>query len=383
MKTNLRHLRVYLAAHDGGSVTRAAEAMRLSQPAVSQALGKLERLAGQPLFLRRGGLFPTAAGEALALRLRRAFGLLDPALSDIAPRLVLTATSAQLQALVATCEAENFTLAARRMGMTQPSVHRAVSQLEQEAGQKLFARTAFGLMPTRVAERLAMAARLAFAELDQAEADLAELAGREVGAIVIGAMPLSRSFLLPRVLARFRQVRPTLPVRVLDGPYADLVSGLRRGEIDILIGALRDTPPAEDVIQKPLFQDDLMIVARPGHPVLENPASLACYPFVVGLAGTPGRQAFDRLMAGFGTPPSLIETGSMILMREILAITNHLGCISRLQIAAEIRLGAVVPVPVPMQGTSRIIGLTMRSDWLPTRAQSAFLDAIEAELPGS
>src|SRR5690606_14997558 len=116
-----------------------------------------------PLFLRRPrGMFPTAAGEAFADRVRRALGFLDRALEEINPRLKLTATTPQLQALVAVREAENFTLAARRLRLAQPTVHRAVSQLAEEAGRPLFERTSYGMIATRPAQALAQAARLAF-----------------------------------------------------------------------------------------------------------------------------------------------------------------------------------------------------------------------------
>jgi DNA-binding transcriptional LysR family regulator len=233
------------------------------------------------------------------------------------------------------------------------------------------------MIATRPAQALAQAARLAFAELAQAEADLAELAGREVGRIVIGAMPLSRSYLLPRAIARFRQHRTTLPIKALDGPYDDLMAGLRRGEVDFLIGALRDPAPIGDIVQERLFDDGLLFVARKDHPILANAqpglTDLFAYPIVVATEGTPTRRAFDGLSARFGPPPSLVETGSMILMRELLRLSDHLGCISQLQIEAEIGLGALAKVPVDLADTRRAIGLTLRSDWLPTQAQAEFL----------
>jgi DNA-binding transcriptional LysR family regulator len=384
MKSNLRHLRIFLAVCDTASISRAAELCNASQPALTQAVGKLERAAGQPLFLRRPrGMFATAAGEAFAARVRRALGLLDRALDEINPRLRLTATTAQLQALVAMREAENFTLAARRLGLAQPTVHRAVTQLAEEAGRPLFERTSYGMVATRPAHALAQATRLAFAELDQAEADLAEMLGREVGRIVVGAMPLSRSHLLPRTIAIFRTRRPTLPVKALDGPYDDLMAGLRRGEVDFLVGALRDPPPIGDIEQERLFDDVLVMVARPGHPLAGEPrpqiADLARYPFVVSPEGTPARRAFDRLFErGGARPESLIETGSMILMRELLRVSDHLGCISRLQVEAELALGAMTVLPFPMDDTARPIGLTLRSGWVPTAAQKEFLDALRA-----
>lgn len=60
MRASVRHLRRFLAVTEKGSITRAAEIGLVSQPAVTQAIAKLEREAGAPLFDRTPqGLFPT------------------------------------------------------------------------------------------------------------------------------------------------------------------------------------------------------------------------------------------------------------------------------------------------------------------------------------
>src|SRR5690606_759548 len=108
VRTNLRHLRLLLAVAETGSMSRAAARCHVTQPAVTQAITKLERLAGQALFIRRSaGMFATPAGEALVVRLRRAFDRLDTVMAELAPRLVMTATTAQLDALIASTEAES------------------------------------------------------------------------------------------------------------------------------------------------------------------------------------------------------------------------------------------------------------------------------------
>ena len=388
MKSNLRHLRVFLAVVRHGSVTRAAAASNVSQSAVTQAIAKLEAFADAPLFRRTlKGVFATPAGDILAGRAQRAFALLDPALREVGPRLPLTATSAQLTALAAMFEAQNFTLAARRLGLAQPTVHRAIAQLEREAGRPLFERTPYGSIASRTAEALAQATRLAFAELDQAEADIADAAGREAGRIVVGAMPLSRARLLPDATMLFRKRRPTMPIRVFDGVYDDLLPALRRGEIDVLVSALRNPAPVGDVRQVKLFEDDLALVCGPEHPLRAasdlTVERLAAYPWVVNARGTPMRPHFDALFAPLGdrAPKALVETGSLILMRELLRRGDHLGCVSRMQAEAEVALGALAMLPFAMKATERAIGLTMRVDWAPTRAQGEFLDCL-AEAAG-
>lgn len=390
MRYNLRHLRVVLAVAETASVTRAAEACRVSQPAVTQAIAKFEGMVGAALFSRTPhGLFLTPAGEILCRRVRRVFGLIDPALHEVAPRLKLTVTAAQLEALIAVCDSENFTLAARRLGLAQPTVHRAVAQLEKEADRVLFERTAYGTMATRAAQLLARAARLAFLELEQAEAELAEGRSDSAGRLVIGSMPLSRSHILPVTIARFREDYPHVPIEVIEGRYSELLAGLRRGESDLLIGALREPVPIEDIEQQALFSDEAAIVCGLRHPLAAKAAitisDLAAYPWVVALKGTPIRAQFDGLFAdqGLPAPRSITQSGSLILMRELLDISEHLGFVSGGQAEAEIRRGLLVRLPFDLQHTTRAIGVTTRKDWLPTKAQAQFLRLLQETASGA
>nr|WP_156583078.1 MULTISPECIES: LysR family transcriptional regulator [Rhizobium/Agrobacterium group] len=380
---NLRHLRVFLAVADTNSVTRAAALCYLSQPAVTQALSKIERILKTPLFERTAqGLFPNTEGRVLERRVRRAFDFLDPALAELSPRLKLIATTSQLEALIAVKEAGNFTLAARRLGLAQPTVHRAVTQLEAEAAKPLFERTSYGIIATKQAVSIAEAARLAFAELVQAEVDLAETRSEEVGKIVVGALPLSRSYLLPRAIAEFRNWRRRITIQIVDGPYAELLAGLRRGEIDFLIGALRDPLPIADVKQTFLFSDTIVIVAGKSHPILKDMPvradRLVEYPWIVGLQGTPIRAQFDGMFERWNCrPDSIVESASLILMRELLLTTDHLGCISYRQAQAELSRGLISSISLDLEQTARPIGLTTRANWVPTAPQRQFLEIID------
>lgn len=378
---NLRHMRVLVAVADTGSVTLAANLCNVSQPAVTQSISKLETDTGGPLFDRtRQGFFLTQRGEVLTDRVQRALAQLDPALAGIAPRLLVTARMSQLNALVAVTEVENFTLAARRLGLAQPTVHRAIAQLEHAAGRVLFERSAFGLVASRQTKALAMAARLAFAELQQAEADLAELGGKEAGRIVVGALPMARSVLLPRALIEYRKHRPKQAISVIDGPYDELLSGLRRGEIDFILGALRDPIPIGDIIQEPLFDDRLVFLCGNHHPLKTQKgltrAELRDCAWVVPRQGTPTRTQFESFFAKTGQPQSIVEAGSILLMREILSGSDHLGCISRMQAAAEISKSLLSVIPFEAGWKGRPIGLTYRASWAPTVAQSLLVTLL-------
>ncbi|OAN73328.1 LysR family transcriptional regulator [Jannaschia sp. EhC01] len=382
---NLRHFRVFLAVVDLGSPTRAAQYCNVSQPAVTQAVHKLEGEAGGALFTRKPqGFEVTERGKLLDTRIRRAIGRLDRSLSDISSRLIHRATAAQLQAVIATTETQSFSRAARALGVSQPTIHRAVSQVEQEASKPLFERTSFGLVASSPCRDLAQSARLAFAELRQVEADLAEFDGREVGTISIGTLPLSRSVLLPEALAQFRKLRPRQGISVYDGPYDETLGAVRRGDMDFMIGALRDPLPFPDVQQEPLFLDHLSVICRPGHGLADKGGAsledLAEASWVVPRRGTPSREQFDAIFAGadLSPPDSILECGSILLMRELLNRSDMLGCISGLQAEAEVSNGALVRLETDVSWTGRKIGLTYRVEWVPTRAQSLMLEMIRA-----
>lgn len=78
---DLRHLRIFVALHEARNVTRAADAVGLSQSSVSVALGQLRRHYGDPLFVRTlGGMQATPRAEALVPTVRQALQLLERSL---------------------------------------------------------------------------------------------------------------------------------------------------------------------------------------------------------------------------------------------------------------------------------------------------------------
>ena len=394
---NLRHLRAFTTVAETRSVSRAAERIHLSQPAITQAIDKLEARLGAPLFEQGAdGMATTAAGRLFCARANRALEFLHLAAREIAraagrgraaPDLDRQMTVAQLRALIAVSGAGNFSLAARAVGLSQPSIHRAAKELERLAGLPLFESKGQGIELTRAAEFLAQQAKLAFVEVEHGFHEVSELLGGDSGRVVVGAMPLARSHILPEAIDRLTRERPNVCVRVYDGPYDDLLYGLRHGEIDVLIGALREPAPIEDIEQIPLFDDPLSVVARVGHPLFARKKigedDLMAYPWVVSPPGAPTRAYFERMFSpeARANLPGLIETSSLVMMRGALLRGDRLTLISTNQIVMEQELGLLAPRPVKTPGSARRIGLTVRRGWRPTATHEALLAHIRAACP--
>ncbi|MGF7174371.1 LysR family transcriptional regulator [Azospirillum doebereinerae] len=391
---NIRHLRAFREVARRRSISQAAEQVHLSQPAITQAIAKLEGQLGTPLFERRfDGMPTTAAGalfldrvermlEGLRVGAREAARLGDRKAARGFPDFDQLLTAAQLRALVAIANAGNFSLAARAVNIAQPSIHRAARDLERLAGLTLFTRSATGIVLTGAARVLVQHVKLALAELDQGFAELAVHLGVDQSRIVVGSMPLARTYILPAAINALTAERPEVRLQVIDGPYGDLLHGLRHGEIDVLIGALRDPVPIEDVVQETLFTDPLAVVARAFHPLSRRPtvtpADLAACRWVVPRPGTPTRDRFDALFAehGLPAPTGLIEASSLQLIRGLLLDSDTLTLISLHQIRHERDLGLLVPLPVALPGGERPIGLTLRRGWRPTATQERFLACL-------
>ncbi|GHH53715.1 LysR family transcriptional regulator [[Pseudomonas] boreopolis] len=383
---NLRHLHALAAVCRAGGISAATAQVNLSQPALTQAVARMEKQLDVALFERLpGGVAPTEAMQLLLPRIERALAYVArgvalarrsqrlPAAQGVERRVTL----GQLHALAAVDNAGSFSLAAARAGVSQPAIYRAVQELSGLVEVPLTMRRGKTVQPTPAAGRMLRPVRLALAELAAGLDELAALRSQDAGRVVLGVMPLARSVLLPQVLARFARAYPGASVNVIEGPYAELLGHLREGGLDLLVGALRELP-VRDVVQEGLFDDDPVIVARSGHPLARGAfdfARLLDYPWVIAATGAPVRARWERMFRERGLePPRLrIECGSVLTTRGLLLEDDWLTLMSRDQFLFERRAGLLAELAPAGPSVRRRIGMTTRADWHPTRLQAAFV----------
>lgn len=371
---NLRHLRSVAAIARLGSVTAAAQAISITQPAITQALAKLELQLQQPLFERRpDGMTKLPAAAIFAPRVEAALAL-------IGSRHV---TIAGVRALIAVADAGSYSGASASTGLAQPSLHRVIRDLSIALKRPLVERRGKGIAITEQGRRTVRSFRLAMAELDAGLSELAAIGGRETGRISIGAMPLSRARLLPTAVAAFHHQRPDAQAIIVEGSFRELVEPLRDGVIDIMVGALRDAAVDEDLVQEPLFVDRLVVLGRKDHPLTQTRrktgiTELARYPWVISASGTPLRLQWERMFAGTRPPHIPIESGSVLANREILRKSDFLTLLSPDQVAVELEAMWLVKICEAPGDLERTIGATTRVGWRPTAMQAAFLHTLRA-----
>ncbi len=394
---NLRHLQAFHEVLRTRRVALAAERVHLSQPAVTQAVGRLERSLGAQLFERRPeGMFATPPGALFGHRVGRMLDFLKTGEAQALRRAARQGrprragfhrmlTTVQLRALIAIARAGSFSHAARLLGVSQPAVQRAARDLEQLTGLVLFEPARRGISLTPAAEALALNARLAISEIRQGMFEVGAHLGRDSTRIVIGTLPLSRSLLLPAAIDAFLgESGPRVQVQCVDGPYDRLLRELRHGEIDVILGALRDPPPTDDIEQEALFSDRLSVVASVHHP-LAGRRGLSLrdtldFPWIAPPRDTPsGSYLFEHLgIPDLPETPVRVVSSSLAMVRGLMMRGDYVTIMSRRQMAVEEKLGLLCALDIDLPDSARPIGLTTRRNWLPTPSQERLLARIRA-----
>jgi DNA-binding transcriptional LysR family regulator len=374
-------------------VRRASEDCHLSQPAVTQAIAKLEEQLGVTLLERRAsGSYLNEFGIIFHRRVQRLFAQIEEALIELGvpngpipvTRLSGRISRSQIRSLIAIVENGSFVKGARALGISQTSLQRSARDLERMLRTPLYAQTASGIVATPSAVEFARKIKLALREVELGIDEVEAARGNVGGEIVVGAMLLGGSALLASVIHEFVSEYPSANIRILNGNTKDVIRYLRNGDVDIAIGLLRD-PELEDLDHRGLAETPYVIVGRPGHPLIQKEKAtlddLADYDWIIATPGATRRARFERLFAGRRRPQARIETCSLPTIRLLLAQSDRLTLLTSYELMFEedelaaVPFGPIEPVPC--------VGLTTRANWLPTELQTNFVNLVQKRIVGS
>ena len=401
LNLNLRHLRALAAVAAAGSIARASEDLYRVASAITRSIGELEGALGRSLFERSSrGMVLNPMGELVLARVHRierqfeeartqlvARGSLDPT-TDVASLFSSILNGRRLAVIATLAEMRNMPAVARQFGLTQPAISAALKDLEHGLKLPLFNRTARGLMPTTAGEIIAFYFKRVLAELRHIGPDLAASEGTLQGSIHVGALPLGRTRILPIAISTLVRRHPQLHIATVESPYEVLAASLRSGDVDFILGALRNTGD-KDLQEEALFDDRISIIARAGHPITRvrrlDFETLRQATWVLSRQGAPSRELLERFFskARQAAPVPTVETGDLAILRGVLLESDMLTAISAHQLRYEIRDGSLVVLDFPLEETRREIGLTQRVSASPSPGARALLAEIRATVSGS
>lgn len=170
----------------------------------------------------------------------------------------------QLRYLLAVAETGNFTRAAERCNVTQPSLSQQIINLEQEVGHKLFHRLGRKAVVTEAGATFLERARKILFEVENAAKELRDHPNLE-RRITVGAVQTVMPYLVVPLLARCHAELPNLTVDAREDFRVDLIRAVVEGELDLAVVPLPVDDPRVSI--EPILTEPLLLVVGKNHPI--------------------------------------------------------------------------------------------------------------------
>ena len=174
-------------------------------------------------------------------------------------------TLTQLQYTIAVAEEGNFTQAAEKCFVTQPTLSMQVQKLEDELGIKLFNRNTKPITLTTIGEKIIDQAKMILKETNRMEDIVSTEKGFVGGNFRLGIIPTVMPTLLPMFLNTFIKRFPKVNLKIEELNTAAIIEELKNGKLDAGIAAT----PLDDVkiIEKPLYYEPFVGYIPEPHPL--------------------------------------------------------------------------------------------------------------------
>lgn len=250
---------------------------------------------------------------------------------------------------------------ARDQGISQPALSRTLAELEDLLGLPLFRRERRRLVLTEQGTVFRHHAILGLRALQDGVAALHPAVG---DSIRVGILPTAATRLFPRVALRFRVLQPQTVLKIETGPHAYLLGLLRDGGIDMMIGRMPDPQDMAGLRFAHLYEEDVVLVARAGHPMAAEPVAdlLQVVPVILPPDGALIRRNVNDYLAMLGLPDlrPAVETVALAVGRGLLAASDAVWFISRGVVAEELARGEIIALPTGVRFLSGAVGVTQR-----------------------
>lgn len=271
--------------------------------------------------------------------------------------------------------------AADALAISQPAVSKTLRELEDRLGVALFERAGRRIRLNEAGRLFQKHAGLSLTEIERGVRAVRapERARRR---LVVGVLPTVATRIMPRAALAFAEAVPGGVLRVSTGPNGLLLSQLREGTLELVVGRLAAPAEMTGLVFEQLYVEPVAAVVRPGHPLTAAPGrTVTDHPLVLPPPGAVIRPAVEQyfLTLGQELPEALVETVSLAVGRGLVQASDAVWFISRGVVAEEVALGTLVALE--LAGLPLIagpVGLTRRAGSEPGAEVQALMAALRA-----
>ncbi len=273
----------------------------------------------------------------------------------------------QLRSFHAVAQRMSFTVAARELGVSQPTITTQVKSLEQEFGVELFVRRGRRIELTETGDGLLDITRRLFAD--------------EKGHLRVGAVG---PYHVTDMLAAFNARYPGIYVSVTVGNSRDTLRDLLDYRTDVAV--LAHVDPDTRLVAIPYRKHRVVVMCPADHEFSSRRSirarDMEGQRLIVREAGSTTRRAFDQAMREKDVRPKVVmEIGSRESIREAVAKGIGLGVVSEMEFIPDPRIRALQVSDAEIYTYAHVVHLRERQNARLVRAFLAELSGLLAASP--
>jgi DNA-binding transcriptional LysR family regulator len=285
----------------------------------------------------------------------------------------------QLEAFVEVARRGSVSRAADALYATQPTLTARLKGLEQELDAKLFLRSQRGMRLSDAGRAFLPYAERALDTVLSGRRLLSELARGESGQLALGAAPAVSTYVLPRILTRFRRTHPKVSLAVRTGHSEEVLELVLREQVQIGLGRALRHPEIEAI---PLYEDELVLVVDPRQFADQDeigPDQLTDVQLILFDRTSSYHRLTSEFFESVGVVPrGIMELDNIDAAKKMVEQGLGVALLPHTAVAAELEGGSLraltlADAPAPKR---RIVILRRRDAGPPSGALQAFLNCL-------
>ncbi|OAB44348.1 LysR family transcriptional regulator [Paenibacillus glacialis] len=298
----------------------------------------------------------------------------------------------QLQYALQIAAERNFSRAAEKLHIAQPSLSQQLSKLEKEIGVLLFQRNTSSVELTHAGAAFMEQAQKIIDAVELLRQEMSDISQLRGGKVVVGSMPITGSHLLPYVLPTFKLTFPDIEISLVEDSSMNLEKLTALGKTDL---SLLSLPLVEPSLAYEIIGKELIDLAVPTNHPLAQRASASKQPVAVNLEELKGEpfivlkrgQGFRKMMielcqqAGF-EPHVVFESSNMETIQSLVAAGMGVTLVPRY--IARAPRSEFVPVYLPLADPVpyRTLVVAYRKGRYLSKAAEAFIETFKKSMAG-
>ncbi len=289
-------------------------------------------------------------------------------------------TIIQLEYLLAVANCGNFSVAAEKCFVTQPSLSMQIKSLEEELGVILLDRTRKPVIPTEAGEVVLEQVRRTIMAFQNIKESVAELKGEITGKLRLGVIPTISPYLLHKFIPTFVKNFPKVELEICDMVTADIIEALKRDRIDAALVA--GGTCGEGIIEHDLFDDHFYAYVSPENSLASRRnidiEDINVKDLVLLSSGNCMRdQVIELCMAKLGAPSNYsFVSGSIDTLMRIVDCTHCMTIIPEISLEYIPIDKQKRVISLANRSTSRKISVAVRRTYVKNSVVKALIDTI-------